>query len=91
MEKRVLNYRIIIEKEKYEDGSDVYVAYCPTLDISDYGPTIQEALDSIKDGIELALQCLADGGAEIPVDHLDEQVITSAKVKLPQNVKISFA
>lgn len=59
MEKNVLNYRIIIEKEKYEDRSTVYVAYCPTLGISDYGDTIEAVLASIKDGIELAVESLA--------------------------------
>jgi len=54
MEQTVLNYRIIIEPEEYEDGSVVYAAFCPTLGISDYGETIEQVLDSIKDGIELA-------------------------------------
>lgn len=49
----MLNYRIINEKENYEDGSFVYVAYCPTLGISDYGDTVEEVLASIKDGIEI--------------------------------------
>lgn len=56
MEKNILNYRIIIEPEKYDDGSTVYVAYCPTLGISDYGNTIEEVLESIKDGIKLAVK-----------------------------------
>lgn len=54
MEKHLFNYRIIIEPEKYKDGSKVYVAYCPTLGISDYGDTVEQVLQSIKDGIELA-------------------------------------
>lgn len=58
MEKRVLNYRIIIEPEKYENGSTVYVAYCPTLGVSDYGDTVEEVLKSIKDGIKLVVECL---------------------------------
>ena len=58
MEKNVLNYRIIIEKEKYEDGSTVYVAYCPSLGISDYGDTVEDALESIKNGIQLAVESL---------------------------------
>ena len=29
--------KILLEPEKYKDGSIVYVAYCPTLGISDYG------------------------------------------------------
>lgn len=54
MKQYVLNYRVIIEPEKYPDGSTVYVAYCPPLDISDYGDCVEEVVSSIKDGIELA-------------------------------------
>lgn len=91
MEKKVLNYRIIIEPEKYPNGETVYVAYCPTLGISDYGDTVEEVLQSIKDGIELAIESLAKGGKDIPVDDVEDQIITSAKVNIPSNLKISFA
>ncbi len=91
VEKRILNYRIIIEKEKYGDGSIVYVAYCPTLGISDYGGTIEDVLTSINDGIELAVESLAKEGKEVPVDHMDEQIITSAKISIPPNLKISLS
>lgn len=80
VEKQVLNYRIIIEPEKYEDGSTVYVAYCPTLGISDYGDTIEDALKSIKDGIELAVESLAKEKKEVPIDHTEAQIITTAQV-----------
>lgn len=80
VEKQVLNYRIIIEPEKYSDGSTVYVAYCPTLGISDYGDTIEDALKSIKDGIELAVESLAKEKKEVPIDHTEEQIITTAQV-----------
>ncbi len=91
MEKNVLNYRIIIEKETYDDDSIVYIAYCPTLSISDYGDTVEDVLKSIKDGIELAVQTLAQEGKEVPIDHMDEQIITSAKINIPSNIKISFS
>lgn len=55
MQKNVLNYRIIIEPEVFKDGSRVYVGFCPTLGISDYGDTVEDVLTSIKDGIKLAL------------------------------------
>lgn len=90
MEKGVLNYRIIIEPEKYDDGSTVYVAYCPTLGVSDYGDTIEEVLRSIKDGIELAIESLVEENKEIPVDHIDEQIITSTKITAPPSLAISF-
>lgn len=90
MEKKVLNYRIIIEPEKYQDGSTVYVAYCPTLGISDYGDTVEEVLKSLKDGIELAIECLIKEKKEIPADHLDEQIIASTKINIPHGIKVSF-
>jgi len=83
MEKKVLNYRIIIEPEKYEDGSTVYVANCPTLGISDYGDTIEKVLNSIKDGIKLAVESLAKEKKEIPIDQIEKQIITTAQVHVP--------
>ena len=91
MEKKILNYRIIIEPEKYENGSRVYVAYCPTLNISDYGDTVEEVLTSIKDGIELAVEHLAKAKKEIPVDNVEKQIITSTQITPPKNLKVSFA
>jgi len=91
MEKKILNYRIIIEPEKYEDGSTVYVAYCPTLGISDYADTVEGVLTSIKDGIQLAIESLAKEKQEIPVDHPEEQIITSTKIVAPFGLKINLA
>ncbi len=80
MEKQILNYRIIIEPEKYKNGSTVYVAYCPTLGISDYGDTIEEVLQSIKDGIQLAVEFLTKEHKEVPNDRIEEQIITTASI-----------
>ncbi len=91
MEKKVLNYRIIIEPEKYPDGAKVYAAYCPTLGISDYGDTIEDVLNSIKDGIELAIESLAKNKKDVPVDDVEDQIITSTRVNIPSSLKISFA
>jgi len=91
MEKKVLNYRIIIEKEKYEDGSPVYTAFCPTLGVSDYGDSVEEVLKSIKDGIELMIESLAKDGEEVPIDNIENQIIATSKVELPPKLKVSFA
>jgi predicted RNase H-like HicB family nuclease len=91
MEKYVLNYRIIIEKEADAKGRIVFVAQCPTLGISDYGDTVEEVLESIQDGIELAVETLSKEGQEIPVDKIDEQIITSTKVHISTPLPVSFA
>lgn len=90
MQKQVLNYRIIIEPEK-QGKKVVYNAYCPTLDIADYGDTIDEVLKSIKDGINLALEYLAKEGKEIPVDNIKDQTVTNTQVSIPTGAKIAFA
>jgi hypothetical protein len=56
MIKKVLNYRIIIEPETYPNGAKVYNAYCPTLGVADYGDSVEGVLESIRDGISLALE-----------------------------------
>jgi predicted RNase H-like HicB family nuclease len=90
MNTKVLNYRVIIEPENYPDGSPGYNALCPTLDIADYGDSIEAVLASIKDGIELAIESLAKEGKNIPVDHVEDQIITTAKVSIPSNIRLAY-
>ena len=85
METQVANYRIIIEPE-LQRGKKVYNAYCPTLDIADYGDSIEEVLKSIHEGIELAIESLVEEGEEVPTDNIKEQVITSTEAIIPQKV-----
>ncbi len=87
MQKQVLNYRIIIEPEKM-GRKTVYNAYCPTLGVADYGDSIDEVLKSIKDGIELAIECLQDQGEEVPVDNIENQTVTHARIEVDQDIKI---
>ncbi len=91
MQKNVLNYRIIIEPEAQEDGSRVYVGFCPTLGISDYGDTVEDVLTSMKDGIELAVGSLAKSKKEVPVDDIEQQIIASASVNIPTGFRSQFA
>lgn len=84
METKILNYRIIIEPENYPDGSLVYNAYCPTLDVADYGDTVEEVLKSIKEGIELRIETLNDENKEIPADS-PAGLVTQLNISLPKN------
>lgn len=90
MEKRIANYRVIIQKEHYPNGEVVYTADCPTLHVHDYGPTIEETLDSIKKGIEMTLDYLIEEGEEIPQDH-EESFIVFTKFPLPKSAQIAIA
>ena len=90
METKILNYRVIIEPEKYPDGSQTYNAYCPTLGVADYGDTVEEAMESIKEGILLAIECLAKEKREVPVDNLNEQIVAAARIVIPSKLKIAI-
>lgn len=79
MEKHILNYRVIIEPEKM-GRKTVYNAYCPTLGVVDYGDSIEEVLESIKDGIKLAIECILEEKKEVPKDNINEQLIATVRI-----------
>ena len=47
---------IVINKEKLSDGTDVYVAHCPSLGIASRGMNTEEAIENIKEAVELFLE-----------------------------------
>ena len=53
-----LSFSSIVWREE-----DLYVAWCPDLDIASQGKSIEESLENLKEAIEL---CLEDEDAEIP-------------------------
>lgn len=83
----VLNYRIIIEPEKMGKKT-VYNAYCPSLGVVDYGDSIEEVLKSIKDGIELAVESLAEDKKIIPTDNIEKQLLTTISIIAPLRTAI---
>ena len=78
LNKTVLNYRVIIEKEYDDKGKVVYSATCPTLGVFDYGNSIDKVLAGIKDGIEGVVEFLTEQRREIPVDHPEEKCLCGA-------------
>lgn len=89
METTILNYRIIIEKEEQKKGT-LYVAYVPSLGISDFGKTIDEASFNVKKAIQLYVETLIELKKPIPAPDSDDYFVTSKKIEvaLPAN---SFA
>ena len=92
MRTNILNYRVIIEKEYYDDGTPIYSASCPTLGVFDYGDSIEKALTGIKDGVESAIAFLTEQGREIPVDCPAESIVTFTEVEVPlESVRLVLA
>ena len=90
METNVFNYRIIVEPDTRTGSNETcYTAFCPTLSIADSGDTIEEAIANIKNGIEVWIESLVKDGKEVPVDRIDQSIITFTSVNVPSNIRIS--
>lgn len=89
METKVLNYRIIIEKGKQEKNYQ-YVAYVPTLGISDFGDTVEIATSHVAKAIKIYLETLVELKKSIPAPDTEEYFVTSTKVEL-RNLPKNYA
>lgn len=90
METKVLNYRIIIKPTK-EGRKTVYLAECPTLGVYDWGDTIEQVLKSIKEGIECEIEGLIKDGETVPIDHVEQEIITTTSISIPQVPSIALS
>ena len=64
-------YRILIEK----DENGIYIASCPALQgCYSQGDTVDEALQNIKDAIQLHIEARQALGESVPIEILIEEV-----------------
>ncbi len=62
-------FRVVIEEDKFENGSGAYHAACPALrGCHTWGHTPEEALANLQEAVELYLEDLTEAGEPIPVD-----------------------
>lgn len=81
VETTVLNYRIIVEpKKNSQTGKKIYVAFCPKLEVSDWGNTIDQAINHIEEAIECHLESLLKHHKSIPNPDQNEFVIATTKI-----------
>lgn len=68
MQKKVLNYRIIITPDTQTGtGKDGFTAYCPVLRVADDGDTIEEAMKNLQGAMEVYIETLVEDGLEVPL------------------------
>lgn len=85
MQTTLLNYRIIVEPDKQTGtGKLGYTAYAPTLGVADDGKTIEEAIKNVRGAIEAHVEGLIGIGEAVPVDNIEGDFITSAKISVDQ-------
>ncbi|MEK7534531.1 MAG: type II toxin-antitoxin system HicB family antitoxin [Patescibacteria group bacterium] len=87
MEKKVLNYRIVIvPDERTGTNKPCYTAYVPVLGIATDGDTIEEVLGNVKDAIRIFVTSLIEDGENVPLEPVGEELITTASVEIPQTI-----
>lgn len=83
MEKKIYNYRVIIEPDvRTGTNEPSYTASVPTLGIATDGDSIEEALNNAKEAIAVYLESLIDDGLDVPQDTSQEYMVATTKVKV---------
>ena len=85
MKTTVLKYNLLIKKEGKH-----FVSYIPTLGISDFGKTVDEAQKHIKEAIVCHIEGLLKTGDEVPACDTQEFYISQAEVAIPKAIKFAF-
>lgn len=66
-------FKVIIEPDHKEDGTEAYHAFCPILKgCHTWGYTQQEALTNIKEAVEAYVEDLTKAGEPIPTSKKQE-------------------
>jgi predicted RNase H-like HicB family nuclease len=90
MQTKIFNYRIIVTPDiQTGTGKPGYTALCPTLGVADDGDTIEEALANVKGAIEAYVKSLSEDGEEIPIDHPEQDIVTTAQIYAPEHLQFA--
>lgn len=89
MKTQALNYRIVVEKEK-QGKKVVYVAFAPSLGISDFGETTDQAVSNLEKAMKLYIDTLIELKQPVPAPDTDDYFVTSRKISVGKYAKSSF-
>lgn len=85
MRTNILKYNIIIRKEGKH-----YIADAPTLGVSDFGKTIEEAKENIKGAVKCHVEGLIKTKNDVPAPDSEEFYISNTEIILPKNLRLAF-
>lgn len=83
MKTTILRYNVLIKKEDKH-----FVAYVPTLGISDFGKTVDEAQKHVKDAIACHIEGFIKTNTEVPAPDSQEFFVSQTEISLPKGVKL---
>lgn len=86
---KIVSYRILVEKER-QGKKEVYVAYAPSIGVSDFGSTVEKAVANIEKAIKLYIDTLSELNQPIPDPDLNDYFVTTGKVELSKNAQSFF-
>ena len=68
-------YKVVVEPDLYEDGSQAFHAYCPALKgARTHGRTREEALENVRQVVQMVVDEMVDEGTTLPPDIEIEEV-----------------
>jgi len=86
MKTKVLKYNVIIRREGKQ-----YIAYVPSLGISDFGSTIHKAKSNVHNAILCHVEGLIKTNSEIPHPDTDEFYISQSTVLVPESTSFTYS
>lgn len=91
METKVLNYRIIVEPDKQTGtGKPGYTAFCPTLGVADDGKTIEQAIENVRNAIQVYVESLIADNHPVPLDQPEKDMVTTTFVNISGKFQPAF-
>jgi len=85
MKTTLLRYSVLIKKE----GNN-FVAYVPTLGISDFGKTVDEAQHHVRDAIACHIEGLVKTGNDVPTPDSKDIILTASEVPSPKGIRFAL-
>jgi predicted RNase H-like HicB family nuclease len=84
MKTTLLRYHVIIQKE-----GRGYIAYVPTLGISDFGKTVTRAKQNVARAIACHIEGLVKTETEVPAPDTSEFYLSQTEVTIPGNFEFA--
>ena len=81
MEEKNYFLDVVINKEKLSDGEDVFVILCPSLGVASQGKNVEEAMENIKEAVELYLEEMPEAYEELEFTRSEMPTFSIIEVK----------
>ncbi|MBI5620854.1 type II toxin-antitoxin system HicB family antitoxin [Candidatus Gottesmanbacteria bacterium] len=85
MKTTILSYTVVIRKENKN-----FVAYVPTLGISDFGVSVDIAKKNVQTAIACHIEGLGKTNTAVPPPDANEFYVSQASILAPPGIRFAF-